>query len=280
MPVEQDSPRASPASRALVVVPTYDEWENLSRTVRGVLGQAERVQARSGIALEVLVVDDNSPDGTGALADRLREEDGRVHVLHRAAKEGLGRAYVAGFRWALERDYAYVLEMDADGSHDPEALPQLLAAAEPADLVLGSRYVPGGGVRHWGLHRRLLSRGGALYARAVLGLTAHDPTGGFRVYRSALLRRLLREELCAGGYAFQVELLWRAQVADASIREVPIVFTDRRVGQSKLGWGDVWEAIWVPWRLERARLRGGSRASSSVDLCHGGAPETDVPDAQ
>jgi dolichol-phosphate mannosyltransferase len=251
-PVEESLPRA------LVVVPTYDEWENLSRTTRGILAQSEAVAARAGYELEILIVDDDSPDGTGRLADRLAEEDPRVWVLHRSAKEGLGRAYEAGFSWALDRDFACVLEMDADGSHAPEALPELLLAARSADLVLGSRYVPGGGVRNWGLHRRLLSRGGSLYARWVLGLAASDPTGGFRVYTRGLLERLVASELCSGGYAFQVELLWRAQEAGAVIREVPIVFSDRRVGQSKLGWRDVWEAVVVPWRLS-ARTRGDRR---------------------
>lgn len=248
----------APAARALVVVPTYDEWENLSRTVRGILAQAEAVAARAGCALEVLVVDDASPDGTGRLAERLAEEDARVAVLHRPGKEGLGRAYEAGFRWALARDYAWVLEMDADGSHAPDALPALLTAAASADLVLGSRYVPGGGIRNWGLRRRLLSRGGSLYARLALGLEARDPTGGYRVYRRDLLERLVPDELCVGGYAFQVELVWRAQRAGAVIREVPIVFQDRRVGRSKLGWRDVWEAIQLPWRLS-AQTRGGRR---------------------
>jgi len=244
--------------RALVVVPTYDEWENLSRTTRGILTQGEAVAAQAGFSLEVLVVDDNSPDGTGRLAERLAEEDSRIWVLHRSCKEGLGRAYEAGFRWALARDYACVLEMDADGSHAPEALPELLSALRSADLVLGSRYVKGGGVRNWGLHRQLLSRGASLYARWVLGLEAHDPTGGYRVYRRELLERLVATELCAGGYAFQVELLWRAQRAGAAIREVPIVFQDRRVGHSKLGWRDVWEAVQVPWRLS-GRTPGARR---------------------
>lgn len=243
---------------ALVVVPTYDEWENLSRTLRGILAQSEALARRVGVRLEVLVVDDKSPDGTGQLAERLREEDPRVFVLHRGAKTGLGPAYVAGFRWALARDYAFVLEMDADGSHDPASLPALLGAASSADLVLGSRYIEGGGVRNWGLHRRILSRGGSLYACALLGLKAHDPTGGFRVYRRELLERILADELCSGGYAFQVELLWRAQEAGASIMEIPIVFRDRRVGRSKLGWSDVWEAVRLPWRLN-ARRQGAPR---------------------
>lgn len=245
--------------RALVVVPTYDEWENLSRTTRAILAQSEAAAAR-GFALEVLVVDDASPDGTGRLADRLAAEDSRIFVLHRSAKEGLGRAYEAGFRWALARGYERVLEMDADGSHAPDALPLLLEASRSADLVLGSRYVPGGGVRNWGLHRRLLSRAGALYARWALSLGAKDPTGGYRVYARDLLERLVASELCAGGYAFQIELLWRAQEAGAIIREVPIVFRDRRVGQSKLGWRDVWEAVRIPWRLSERRPSDRRRA--------------------
>ena len=247
-------PSGAPAAalpRALVVVPTYEERENLAALTRGVLAVADELGP--GLALELLVVDDSSPDGTGDLAEELRAADSRVHVLHRARKEGLGRAYVAGFQWALARGYAWVLEMDADGSHDPRALPALFSAAEEADLVLGSRYVASGGIREWGLRRRLLSRGGSLYARGILGLTAHDPTGGYRVYRRELLEALPLGELCAGGYAFQVELVWRAQRAGARIREVPIVFTDRREGRSKLGWRDVWEAVRVPWEL---RLRG------------------------
>ncbi|MGE0712801.1 MAG: polyprenol monophosphomannose synthase [Planctomycetota bacterium] len=239
------------APRVLVVVPTYEERDNLGALVPAVLAQAERAPG----PLELLVVDDASPDGTGDLARELARRDPRVHALHRPRKEGLGRAYAAGFRWALAlepaRAPALVVTMDADLSHDPAALPALLDAAAAADLVCGSRWVPGGGTRNWGLGRRLLSRGGSRYAARVLGLELRDLTGGFRVYRRELLARLPLEALHAGGYGFQIEMLLRAVRAGARVAEVPILFEERRVGRSKLGWRDVSEAALLPWLLRR-----------------------------
>ena len=210
---------------ALVVLPTYNEVENLAQIVKAILAASERI--------EILVVDDSSPDGTGELADSLAGAEPRVHVLHRANKEGLGRAYLAGFRWALAHPYRLVLEMDADFSHDPAHLPELLKAAEDADLVLGSRYVAGGGTRNWGLIRRFISRGGSLYARLILGVDIRDLTGGFKCFRRETLERLDLDSVRSEGYSFQIELTYRALNLGLRVREVPIVFVDRRVGKSK-----------------------------------------------
>jgi dolichol-phosphate mannosyltransferase len=212
---------------ALVCIPTYNERENLEPIVAAALAADPRV--------DVLVVDDNSPDGTGQLADALAAREGRVKVLHRAKKEGLGRAYLAAFRWALERGYRYVLEMDADFSHDPRHLPTLLDTAEAgADVVLGSRYVPGGGTVNWGLVRRVISRGGSLYARTVLGVGVRDLTGGFKCFRREVLEGIDLAAVRSTGYAFQIELTYRSLKAGYSVAEVPITFEDRRVGQSKM----------------------------------------------
>lgn len=233
------------AARALVVLPTYNERENLAQIVPAILAAAPEV--------DVLVVDDGSPDGTGALADGLAAAEPRVTVLHRARKDGLGRAYLAGFAVALERGYGRVLEMDADLSHDPAALPALLAASREADLALGSRYVPGGGTVNWGLGRRLLSRGGSLYARAILGLGVRDLTGGFKCFRREVLEAIDLRSVSSTGYAFQIELTWRAVRRGFRVVEVPITFVDRRVGQSKMSRGIVGEALWKVWVI---RWRG------------------------
>jgi dolichol-phosphate mannosyltransferase len=235
---------AGPANRdrALVVLPTYDEAENLPAIVPAILAAAPE--------LDVLVVDDASPDGTGALADRLAAaHPGRVRVLHRARKEGLGRAYLAGFGQALGLGYGRVLEMDADFSHEPSRLPALLAASRDADLVLGSRWVEGGGTGNWGLGRRLLSRAGSLYARAVLGLGVRDLTGGFKCFRREVLEALDLGSVTSTGYAFQIELTWRAIRRGFRVVEVPIVFVDRRVGKSKMSRAIVFEALWRVWRI-------------------------------
>lgn len=228
---------------ALVCVPTYDERENVGPIVEAILAAAPGV--------EVLVVDDASPDGTGALADAIAAREPRVHVLHRARKEGLGRAYLAAFAWALERGYGLVLEMDADFSHDPRDLPRLIAAAEGADLVLGSRWVPGGGTVNWGLGRRLLSRAGSLYARTVLGVGVRDLTGGFKCFRREVLEALDLARVTCDGYAFQVELTYRALRRGFRVVEVPIVFEDRRVGRSKMSRAIVLEAVAKMWSLRR-----------------------------
>ena len=233
------------ARKALVCLPTYDERENLAPMVAAILAAAPQV--------DVLVIDDNSPDGTGQLADRLAAGDPRVKVLHRPGKQGLGRAYLAGFAWALARDYGLVLEMDCDFSHDPRYLPGMLAAAAEADLVLGSRYVAGGGTTNWGLARRLISRGGSFYARTILGLRVRDLTGGFKCFRREVLEAIDLPTVECTGYAFQIELTYRAARRGFKVRELPIVFADRRVGQSKMSRGIVLEAIRKVWSI---RLSG------------------------
>jgi dolichol-phosphate mannosyltransferase len=234
--------------RAVVVLPTYNEAGNLERIVRAILARAD---------VDVLVVDDNSPDGTGAIADRLAEELGAVEVLHRKRKEGLGPAYLAGFERALANGADLIVEMDADFSHDPDDLPRLIAAAEGADLVLGSRYVRGGGVVDWGLLRRALSRGGSLYARLILGVAVRDLTGGFKCFRRQVLEAIAPGDVRAGGYAFQIELTYRAIRAGFRVTEVPIVFRDRAVGRSKMTAGIALEAV---WRVPALRMRRPARA--------------------
>jgi dolichol-phosphate mannosyltransferase len=233
-----------------VILPTYDEAENLDSIAAAILG------ALPGATL--LVVDDGSPDGTGEIADGLAGADDRVRVLHRAAKAGLGRAYLAGFRVALQGGATAVLQMDADWSHDPAALPGILAPIidGSADLVIGSRYTPGGGVVDWGLARRLISRGGSLFARIVLRLPAHDLTGGFKAWRASTLAAIDFDGIHAGGYVFQIEMTYRASRATARIAEVPITFRDRRIGQSKMSRRIVVEALLVVCQLRFDELRG------------------------
>ena len=207
--------------------------------------------------VHVLVIDDNSPDGTGELADRLAAELDYVEVLHRERKEGLGPAYLAGFRHALSGDAQFVLEMDCDFSHDPNDVPRLIAAvADGADVALGSRYVPGGGVRNWGLLRRVISAGGSLYARVVLGVQVRDLTGGFKCYRRSVLETIELDSIHSKGYAFQIETTYRALRAGFEVVEVPITFADREVGGSKMSKGIVVEAIWKVPRLRLAALLG------------------------
>ncbi|MFI5235370.1 MAG: polyprenol monophosphomannose synthase [Gemmatimonadales bacterium] len=234
--------------RALVVIPTYNEAGNLPLIVPAVLAQDSR--------LEVLVVDDNSPDGTGGIADGLASREPRVHVLHRAAKEGLGRAYLAGFRWALERDYAYIFEMDADFSHDPKYLPDFLRAIVDCDLVLGSRYSGGVNVVNWPMSRLLLSWSANKYVRWVAGLPLTDSTGGFKCFRREVLTAIDLADVRSNGYAFQIEMSFRAWRKKFRLREIPIVFVDRVEGQSKMSKRIVREAVrMVPW-LRIAALMG------------------------
>ncbi|HEX3812322.1 MAG TPA: polyprenol monophosphomannose synthase [Mycobacteriales bacterium] len=226
--------------RVLVVIPTYNEVDNLELIMGRLRAAVPEAHA--------LVVDDGSPDGTGELADRMAAADPQVHVLHRTAKAGLGAAYVAGFGWALEEGYEAVVEMDADGSHAPEELPRLLSALHDADLVLGSRWVAGGEVRNWPRSRLALSRGGNLYTRLALGLPFRDATGGYRVYRSQVLEKLPLDSTSSQGYCFQVDLAWQSWRAGFRIVEVPITFTERERGQSKMSGRIVAEALWrVTW---------------------------------
>jgi dolichol-phosphate mannosyltransferase len=239
---EAHGPRAGDGERALVIVPTYNERENILRLVDQVLSQDHR--------LDVLVVDDGSPDGTGALVDELAARNPRVHALHRAKKLGLGTAYLAGFRWALARDYAYVFEMDADFSHDPGHLPQFLLAVEQADVVLGSRYRNGKvTVVNWPIGRLFLSYGANIYARAVTGLQLFDATGGFKCFRRAVLEAIDLDAVRSNGYAFQIEMSFRAWKKGFRIVEIPIVFVDRTEGESKMSKRIVREAVWMVWRL-------------------------------
>ena len=232
--------------RTLLIVPTYNEVENVARVAAEFLAPVPDS--------ELLFVDDASPDGTGALIDRIRAEDPRVHVLHRAGKLGLGTAYLDGFRWALARDYRLVVEMDADFSHDPRHLPELVAAIDAgADLAVGSRYVEGGGTRNWGFGRRLISRAGGRYARTVLGVDVRDMTAGFVCYRREALERIDLDAITSNGYSFQIEMKYRAHRAGLRIVEVPIVFEDRRVGQSKMSRAIVAEALWMVWKLRLGR---------------------------
>jgi len=232
----------------VICLPTYNEKDNVEPMVR----------ALRGLDLEdlhVLVIDDNSPDGTGAIADRLATEDDRVHVLHRGRKEGLGPAYLAGFGHALELGADLVFELDCDFSHDPADVPRLAAATGNADLVLGSRYVHGGGTRNWGFVRRFVSRGGSLYAQVLLQLGLRDLTGGFKCYRRKVLETIDLDGISSLGYAFQIETTYRALRAGFRVVEVPITFSDREVGGSKMSKGIVLEAIWrVPVLRARALL--------------------------
>ncbi len=231
-----------PEERVLIIIPTYDEIENLPRIVPAIHDFLPEAH--------ILVVDDGSPDGTGALADQMAARDPRIHVLHRQVKEGLGMAYVAGFRWALAEGYDLVFEMDADFSHQPRFLPEFLGKIRDHDLVLGARYVRGGGTENWGLKRQLISRGGNLYARAVLGLWGlHDITGGFKCFRRHVLETIDLDDIQQKGFGFQIELTWRAHLAGFRIGEVPIVFPDRAEGTSKMSGGIFKEALFGVWKL-------------------------------
>ena len=252
-------------ARVWVVLPTYNEVDNLEPISRAILAALP--------AGNLLVVDDASPDGTGQLADQLAESDRRIMVLHRPAKEGLGRAYRHGFRIALDGGANIVIQMDADFSHDPGALSGLIApiAAGDADLVVGSRYARGGKVLDWGIGRRFISRGGSVFARAVLGLGPHDLTGGFKAWRAETLAAVSGGTVRAGGYVFQIEMTYRASRAGARVVEVPITFADRRVGVSKMSRRIVFEAFAIVLALRWEEIRGGARPARS----EGGAERTD-----
>ena len=225
--------------RVVVCLPTYNERENIEPMVRAL----DDVFRRHDLDARVLVIDDSSPDGTGEIADRLADEFSFLSVLHRPKKEGLGPAYLAGFVWALATDADRIVEMDCDFSHDPEDLPRLLAASADADLVLGSRYVEGGGTRNWGLGRRLVSRFGSLYARIILGVGINDLTGGFKCFRRTVIEEIGLEQITTRGYAFQIETTYRALKAGCRVVEVPIVFAEREAGSSKMSRGIVLEAV-------------------------------------
>jgi len=241
---------------AWLILPTYNEAENIEPIVDAVLAVLGR--AAPG-AHRILIVDDGSPDGTGEIADRLAAGHGAVEVLHRTEREGLGPAYLAGFAYALERGAQFVMEMDADFSHDPADLSRLLAAARSADLVLGSRYVPGGGVADWGVGRQLVSRGGSLYARLVLGLKVRDLTGGFKCFRREVLEAIDLPTVRSLGYGFQVELTDRAVQAGFRVVEVPIIFRERVLGSSKMTWRIAAEAALLVPKLRFARISGQLR---------------------
>ena len=247
------APRKTPPTEVLVVLPTYNERQNLEPI-------AGRVRAALPTA-DLLVVDDNSPDGTGDLADKLAEADPHVHVMHRTDKAGLGKAYIAGFGWALERGYDVIVEMDADGSHQPEHLPSLVAALNGADLSIGSRWVPGGKVVNWPKTREALSRAANIYTRIMLGLGVRDATAGFRAYRAATLRTISLDQVESTGYCFQIDLTLR--VADAGLRivEVPITFVEREHGASKMSNSIIMEAFWrvAQWGVARRLGRRAAR---------------------
>lgn len=262
---------------AWLILPTYNEADNIEAIV---LAAGESLAGAPCENRRVLIVDDGSPDGTGEIADRLAAQHPWVEVLHRTAKEGIGPAYLAGFAHALEHGAAYVMEMDSDFSHDPADLPRLLQAiADGADLALGSRYVPGGGVREWGLLRRVVSEGGSTYARWVLGLHLHDLTGGFKCFRREVLEAIHFDSVRSHGYAFQVELTYRAARAGFRVVEVPIVFRDRQRGTSKMSWRIAAEAMWlVPGlRFGRQPPSGYAPASASGSGVPAPASETDAP---
>ncbi|MFF2412008.1 polyprenol monophosphomannose synthase [Streptomyces sp. NPDC058092] len=228
--------RYGPLGRTLVIIPTYNEAENIKPIV-------SRVRAAVPEA-DILIADDNSPDGTGKVADELASDDEQVQVLHRNSKEGLGAAYLAGFRWGIEHGYGVLVEMDADGSHQPEELPRLLTALKGADLVLGSRWVPGGRVVNWPKTREMISRGGSTYSRLLLGLRTRDVTGGYRAFRAETLEGIGLDRVASQGYCFQVDLARRAIDAGYHVVEVPITFVDREIGDSKMSRDILVEALW------------------------------------
>jgi len=243
-----------PLGPVAVIIPTYNERDNLESIVT-------RVRAAAP-AVDILIVDDNSPDGTGEIADKLVALDPHVHVMHRTGKSGLGTAYIAGFGWALAAGYDVMLEMDADGSHDPQDLPKMLAALESADLVIGSRYVPGGTVVNWPKHREALSRGANIYVRLMLGIAVRDATGGYRAYRSQTLRTIGLDDVDSQGYCFQIDLTLRTIEHGGTVVEVPITFTERARGDSKMSRAIVLEALWRVGKWGLAGRRGGKRRAA------------------
>jgi len=236
------------AMKALVIIPTYNERENLVPLMKQIFAE--------GLPLEVLIIDDHSPDGTGAVADELAAADPRVHVMHRPGKMGLGSAYVEGFRYALERDYDAVFEMDADFSHNPDSLPEFLRELENADLVVGSRYLHGVTVVNWPLKRLVLSYGANVYSRVITGIPIKDLTGGYKCFRRQVLEALDLSRVKSDGYGFQIEINYKTWRKGFRIREIPILFVDRRAGESKMNQRIVWEAAWMVWRLRILDLLG------------------------
>lgn len=233
--------------RSLVVVPTYNEKDNISDIIRAVLAHPD---------VEVLVVDDNSPDGTGAIVREMQEHDSRIHLIEREGKMGLGTAYCAGFLYALERDYDFVFEMDADFSHDPAEIPRFLEEARDADLVIGSRYSNGINVVNWPMTRLLLSYFANIYTRCITGMPVKDATGGFKCFRADVLRKIDLRRIRSNGYAFQVEINFKAWRAGARLKEIPIIFIDRRSGVSKMSKNIIWEAAFMVWKLKLGSLFG------------------------
>ena len=230
------------SQEALIIIPTYNELGNLEPIVKAVFENLPTA--------DILIVDDNSPDGTGKRADELAAEEPRLHVMHREGKQGLARAYLAGFDWALARDYEYIFEMDADFSHDPKRLPAFIEAAKNgADLVLGSRYVAGGGTVNWGIGRKIISRGGSLYARTILGIPVNDVTGGFKCFRRKVLESIDLKNVLSVGYSFQIELNYRTIRKGFKVQEIPIIFEDRKVGVSKMTRKIFLEAMTMVWKL-------------------------------
>ena len=255
----------SDLGRILVIVPTFNERTTLPPIVA-------RIRASVPEA-DILVADDNSPDGTGAIANELAADDDHVHVMHRLGKEGLGAAYLAGFAWALQAGYDVIVEMDADGSHQPEQLPRLLDALRTSDLVLGSRWVPGGATENWPASRRLISKGGSRYTRLMLGVPIHDATGGYRAFRADTLRRLDLHEVASQGYCFQIDLAWRALQRGMRVTEVPITFVERTSGTSKMSRKIVVEALWrvTAWGVDDKVTRVRRRAQSRRARQQGGS---------
>ena len=247
------SSSSSTPERVLVIVPTYNEKTTLPSILERIRGAVPHA--------DVLIVDDNSPDGTGRIADEWASQDQSIHVMHRLGKEGLGAAYLSGFAWGLQQGFDILVEMDADGSHQPEQLPTLLAALDGADVVLGSRWIAGGGTVNWPTSRQLLSKGGNAYTRAMLGVPIYDATGGYRVFRASTLRQLDLHEVASQGYCFQVDLAWRAVRRGLVVREVPITFVERTSGTSKMSQKIVVEALWrvtvwgIDERITRVRRR-------------------------
>jgi len=228
-------------NNALIIIPTYNEHDNVESLQQAIHAVVPMV--------DLLFVDDDSPDGTGAILDAMAAREPRVQVLHRREKQGLGRAYIAGFKWALERHYEFIFEMDADFSHPPQALPRFLEAAQRADLVLGSRYIEGGDVVHWPWHREALSRAAGYYVRIITGLPVSDPTGGFKCFRRTVLETIELDRIVSNGYTFQVEMSHAAWMAGFVLAEVPIVFEERRSGASKMSTAIIREALWMIWKL-------------------------------
>ncbi|CAO5185541.1 dolichol-phosphate mannosyltransferase [Frankia sp. AiPs1] len=262
--------------RVVVCIPTYNERDNLPDTARRL--------RRANPTVDLLVIDDASPDGTGQIADKLAADDDHIHVLHRTEKSGLGTAYIAGFTWALQHDYTVIVEMDADGSHQPEQLPRLLTALEHADLVIGARWIPGGEVRNWPRRRLLLSRGANLYVRAALGMPLRDATAGYRAYRADVLRARDLTRIASQGYCFQVDLAWQAWRAGYRVTEVPITFVERARGTSKMSntivaeafWRVGWWALTHPRRTPTPRTHTQPHTTSDPDTTHSNITHSNV----